>query len=381
MVCLVAVVIHLAAAIITARLVPLIPRPLRTTAFRVDLVTPEPAPETPPTPRPVPESEPEARAPKKHPKKRPRPRPTPPPVSDAVEAAPPELATPTTEVPTDEPPETPETNVEPNLDLDSSRHIFAKVASEDPRIRRMLDKPEEGPFAKKKGPSKFNLPRDLPFDEIRRVVDQAWNPEWDQIKDKAVSEYSGKRVKQGLKEWFQSWQEEVKKQSGKHAVPKDAIEEIIAVPDKTYTASRVSVEIDLEPLRDGSYAASIATPSGHPFFDAAALQEIKQMAAHLPPWKEGYGNALRYKLEAQFIIIPPRPDTLIGLSCAFPFCHPDELKELELMHWFKKIIVKNVYFQGMIAPPPLPDEDGQDGDGTDGDGPHGPEGPNERTTD
>ena len=35
------------------------------------------------------------------------------------------------------------------------------------------------------------------------------------------------------------------------------------------------VVVEAEPLRDGSWAVSIAEPSGHPFFDQRALEQIE----------------------------------------------------------------------------------------------------------
>jgi hypothetical protein len=154
-----------------------------------------------------------------------------------------------------------------------------------------------------------------------------------------------------------NYQEQVREMGTPDAITKDNVESILVVQDNRYTLNRVSVEINLEPLHDGSYASSISKPSGHPFFDQAALAEIKKMSTHFSPWEKGYGHVLRYKLDATFTIVPPSPSTLIGLSCAFPFCTPDELKELEVIHWFKKMVTKNVYFEGLIAPPPLVDGD------------------------
>jgi TonB family protein len=113
-------------------------------------------------------------------------------------------------------------------------------------------------------------------------------------------------------------------------------------------SNEVAVEIALEPLRDGSWAVSISKSSGHPFFDRATLDEVRKAAVHFPSWKEGYGSALIYRMSARFIIVPPSPSTLIGLTCAFPFCTPDELKEAKLIHWFKKIVQKNVRFLGVL---------------------------------
>ena len=69
-------------------------------------------------------------------------------------------------------------------------------------------------FAKKKGPSKFNLPADLKHDEIRRLVETGWNPDWSQIKDDGVSKVSGKWVGEGMMNWVLEYQERLKEASG-----------------------------------------------------------------------------------------------------------------------------------------------------------------------
>ncbi|MDJ0765481.1 MAG: hypothetical protein QNJ97_21045 [Myxococcota bacterium] len=241
------------------------------------------------------------------------------------------------------------------LDINIRPDILNNIALRDPRIRRKRQVPQIGPFARKRGPTKHNLPPDLKHEDIRKFIEVTWQPDFSQIKDEGIAKVSPAWIKRGLRQWTKNYQEQIKAWGRPDTKVKDFNDISGPVPFPDYSKSAVSVEIDIEPLRDGTWAASIAKPSGHPFFDAHTLAAVKEIARLFPPWEAGYGHALRYRMDANFIIIPPRISTLFGLSCSFPFCTPEEYKKLEVYHWFKKLIQNHVYFEGLIPPPPLED--------------------------
>jgi hypothetical protein len=254
--------------------------------------------------------------------------------------------------------------------------MLFELAAQDPRIRRRVELDEAGPFHEPRGLELTNLPRGLKHREIKRLIKAAWKPDWHDIKDEAIAEVSGGWVKDGIVSWLGKWQEQLRQQQPQ-PIP-SADQPVGTAPEErqpqelppTFTIDfptnpqKVVVIVDAEPLRDGGWAVSIAGPSGHPFFDERALEQIEGVANLFPEWSEGYGSAVRYRLEADFVIVPPSTSSLLGLSCAFPFCTPEELEELEVIHWFKKILATRVYFEGLLR---APEQDGEtDGTSTDG---------------
>jgi hypothetical protein len=238
--------------------------------------------------------------------------------------------------------------------------MLFELAGEDPRIRRRIERDEAGPFHEPRGLELTNLPPELKHQEIKRLIAVAWKPNWRDIKDEEIAEVSSGWAAKSLANWLGKWQEQLKQQQGSSAdrpaggAPEDRPPQELP---QTFTIDfqtdpqKVVVVVDVEPLRDGSWAVSIAEPSGHPFFDDRALEQIEQIANLFPEWSDGYGSAVRYRLEADFVIVPPSTSSLLGLSCAFPYCTPEELKELEVIHWFKKIIGSKVYFEGLLRAP------------------------------
>jgi hypothetical protein len=250
--------------------------------------------------------------------------------------------------------------------------MLLELAGQDPRIRRRIDPDEAGPFHEPRGFELTNLPPELKHQEIKRLIKTAWKPDWRDIKDEAITQVSGGWVKKGIVNWLGKWQEELKQQHAPSAdqpgtAPEDRppqeLPQTFTIDFKT-DPQRLAVVVEVEPLRDGSWAVSIAEPSGHPFFDEHAREQIEQVANLFPGWSEGYGGAVRYRLEADFVIVPPSSSSLLGLSCAFPFCTPEELEELEVIYWFKKILATRVYFEGLQR---APEQDSEtDGTSTDG---------------
>ncbi len=241
--------------------------------------------------------------------------------------------------------------VEPDLSairLEPSVSLLNEIATADPRVKRRLDAMKRGPFETPQVPSLVNLPKSLKYDEIRRKMSVQWTPDWDDIKSEGISEVSGEWVKRGLSNWLKRWQESIKKHDNNGSPAREKKPYELEPTDIESTSNEVAVDLALEPLRDGTWAVSISNASGHPFFDRETLAQVRAVAALFPPWPEGYGSALIYRMKAKFIIVPPSASTLIGLTCAFPFCTPEELKKAEVIHWFKKMIRKNVRFLGLV---------------------------------
>jgi len=253
--------------------------------------------------------------------------------------------------------------------------MLLELAADDPRIRRRLEPEPTGPFSRPHGPERNNLPPGLKHEEIERLITVAWRPDWRDIKDEAIAEVSSGWAAKTLANWLAKWQEDLQAQQGPSPEGPPAGEDL---PEElgpqelppTFTIDfatdpqRVVVIVEVEPLRDGGWAVSIAEPSGHPIFDRHALEQIEEVANLFPEWREGYGSAARYRLEADFVIVPPSTNSILGLSCAFPFCTPEELEELEVIYWFKKIIGSKVYFEGLLRAPEHDSE--SDGTSTDG---------------
>ena len=228
-----------------------------------------------------------------------------------------------------------------------------EIAGQDPRIQRMKQDRQKPKTFERERLTLYNIPKEAHHREIRSILEASWNPDWKDLHDESLSEVSLPWVKRGLKNWLRSWQDSIKNQGAKiEGMSEEHLMVLQKKADPEAASSRTSVEIDLEPLPDGSWAASISKSSDHPFFDQTALREAQEAAKIFPSWKEGHGSLLRYRLDAKFVIVPPSPSSLLGLSCAFPFCTPEELKELELYYWFKKVIRKQIRFMGMVRAPP-----------------------------
>ena len=234
-----------------------------------------------------------------------------------------------------------------SLNLSINGSVLNDIAAADPRIKRLTAPPPKGPFAKAKKPSRIGVPKSLKYDEIRRRMKTAWQPDWSSIKDDGISKVSKTWAIRGIANALKRWQKRVQRRDMETKQRELKLYEL-APPEIDAGSNTVTVEVAVEPLRDGDWAVSIYKSSGHPFFDEQALSSLRGAAEHFPPWPQGYGSALIYRMSAKYIIVPPSPHTLIGLNCAFPFCTPDELKNAEVIHWFKKMIEKRVRFMGIL---------------------------------
>jgi hypothetical protein len=246
--------------------------------------------------------------------------------------------------------------------------MLAAIAAQDARIRRLTERQPTGPFARPRRFRRTDLPPALKYLKIKRLMAASWQPDWHDIKDEEIAEVSSGWARETLISWLERWQRDLREQQRRSRPAEDDGPQPLAEREneplpETFTVDldgdpqTVAVLIDAEPLRDGGWTVSVAVPSGHPFFDRHALEQIERAAELFPPWPEGYGSAVRYRLEARFIIVPPSTSSIFGLSCAFPFCTPEELKELKVIHWFKKIIDTNVYFEGLLEAPPVTPDD------------------------
>lgn len=242
----------------------------------------------------------------------------------------------------------------PEIDPTPSVGLLMEIAGADPRVRRMLRDRERPSIFERARLRTTNLPPDLDYARIRAIIAATWSPEFVDVKDESISEVSVPWVRRGLKNWLTGWQEELKRQGLARGPPAldDPWAATFASTNPEAAADSVAVELDLEPLSDGTWAVSIAVPSDHPFFDRRALESVREAAAVFPPWAEGYGSAVRYRLDARFVIVPPSLSTLLSLSYAFPFCTPEELQELEVYYWFKKLVRARVDFLGLAEAPP-----------------------------
>lgn len=207
----------------------------------------------------------------------------------------------------------------------------------EPRFQR------RGPFDPERRPRLFDLPRELDYTRIRNLIETSWTPSWSHIKDESISEISAAWLARSFLEGAERWQDEAER----YANPAPA------APSKQEKEGKarqgiVAVTLELEPLREGDWAVSIAHPSSQPLFDQGALADTRAVASLFPAWVAGYGSALWYRLEATLTILPPLPQ--IGLSCLF--CTPDELKKIEVLYPFKKLMRKDVVFVGLRDPLP-----------------------------
>jgi outer membrane biosynthesis protein TonB len=235
-----------------------------------------------------------------------------------------------------------------SIDLIPSAALLNQIAQSDLRVKRRMEEMKDGPFDTPPVPSRTQIPNTLKYDEIQRRMSVQWTPDWDDIKDEGISEVSKKWVKRGLFDWLKRWQKHVEKHNNNGMPAREKRPFETEPTDIEVASNSVAVELAIEPLKDGTWAVSIRKGSGHPFFDQAALEDARKAAVHFPAWPEGYGSALIYQLDAKFIIVPPNLATLVGLTCAFPFCTPEELKKAEVIHWFKKIVRKSVRFLGIL---------------------------------
>jgi len=250
------------------------------------------------------------------------------------------------------------------INFEPSPMMLFEAAGRDPRIRRRTRQSLVGLFDKRPQLQRYNLPPKLKYRKIKRLIAATWKPAWDLIKDDGISKVSAAWVRKGITAWLGNWQRQLQKQqrpatdrplNSKDMLPlKNRLNEQLpqmSTIDFGTNPQLVSVLIDAEPMTDGSWIVSIAQSSRHPFFDQYALDKMEETAKLFPQWPEGYGSAVRYRLEARFVIIPPSTSSIIGLNCAFPFCTLEELKNLEVTHWFKKLVDSKVYFEGLVTVP------------------------------
>jgi len=237
-----------------------------------------------------------------------------------------------------------------SIDIEPSLEVLARIADGDLRLQRMLSQSDESPFSRARRPRKENLPPDVDIGGMRGLLDLYWAPAWEHLKDDPV--------RRTIRNWYAIWMKQLRERRalerldpGGEAVPG---EEPPALGPEPITDTIV-ILIDAEPLRDGTWAVSLVEPSGHPFLDRRALADAETAAEAFPPWEAGWGSALRFRFEAEFVVIPP------SLSIGLMF---KSIDDIELLYPFKRIIDKHVYFEGIVDGPgpagPRPDA-GADG--------------------
>ncbi len=211
---------------------------------------------------------------------------------------------------------------------------LAGIAAEDPQIRRLAKNDALDPFDFKPKLRKTNLPVELRQNQIGELIGVSWNPDWSQIKTSIARGMLGS--------WLKNWQSSMRK--GMNSGPpvqnnSDPFGEGINAYTPEPLTNSFTVIIEASPLSDGTWAVSVVNSSGHPFFDRQALADAAKAADLFPPWKKGYGGAVRFAMSAEFIVIPPVP--AVGLSWG-------GIDDIEFIYPLKKMIHKRVYFLGYI---------------------------------
>ena len=231
------------------------------------------------------------------------------------------------------------------IDVWPSKESLDRIALADPHVKN-LEAPRPGEFAPPRRYVKDNLPGDLRPDEIGQRLYSYWSPSWNLIKDEGVSTFSTRKAGTLINDWFTAWQEGLKQRDvpddlharlpeadslSKREHPDTAIEPV-------RSSDAVVTQLEVMPLRDGSWAVRLLQPSGHRLHDRQLLTDAERAVAALAPWKDGFGWVLRFTLTAEFTIIPPVP--------AVGFTFDEALLTGTFIYPLKKILHKSVTFDG-----------------------------------
>lgn len=230
-----------------------------------------------------------------------------------------------------------------------SESVLQAISREDLRVRRRQasqiqeEIPETGRRTEK-------LPEKVDPYSMKEILDTVWQPSWDQIKDPSLAEVSGPWMARLARDWYTAWQQDIQRMgSAAESVPREPLPEDdmgsssgMMLKSHTLASDVVRLRLGFEPLRDGTWFVALLSPSGHPFFDSSALAEAREAAGLFPPWPEGYGWALRFSIEARYVIVPPVP--AVGLAWNADFSDPEAIYPL------KRMLRKHIRFEGADAP-------------------------------
>jgi hypothetical protein len=171
-------------------------------------------------------------------------------------------------------------------------------------------------------------------------MDYYWKPGFDLVPDKRITRVSGAWLKKEIWDWLSGWYQSV--QDNPYGVEEDPGERVDttmldlqrdAYFDDGY-GTKVTTLVEVRIAEDGALTAGLFESSGHPDFDRAAVESVKE-AIELPDEKDLPPGPARsiYALNARYAILPPLP--VVG------FAFDIALGYFDLMYPLKKMVTGN----------------------------------------
>ncbi|MBW1811006.1 MAG: energy transducer TonB [Deltaproteobacteria bacterium] len=176
---------------------------------------------------------------------------------------------------------------------------------------------------------------------LAQRMEHYWTPDFSQVHDSEITEISGPWLRRTVWNWLGGWYENAAATDGFGFRPLDedpyqSIDtsmldvQLAAFQDDGYGA-KVTTIVEVKVNAAGQLKAKLFETSGHPGFDRAVMQGIRQAIKtpdpdDLPP---GPARSL-YAMSARYVILPPLP--VVGF--AFDF----QLDYFEFLYPLKKMV-------------------------------------------
>ncbi len=176
---------------------------------------------------------------------------------------------------------------------------------------------------------------------LAQRMEHYWTPDFSQVHDSEITEISGPWLRRTVWNWLGGWYENAARTDGYGFEPEEQDPyltvdtsmldvQLAAFQDEGYGA-KVTTIVEVKVDAGGQLQARLFETSGHPGFDRAVMQGVRQAIKNpddddLPP---GPSRSL-YAMSARYAILPPLP--VVGF--AFDF----QLDYFELLYPLKKMV-------------------------------------------